>query len=218
MLTPTVKAAFILGCLLPAPTAVAQRANTAAVSGSVYGHAVGRDGQPAIGIGVTARPLDAVLGAILPHTTTDARGDFRLVVPWWDKYTVYADDEDAGYSSYTTGSFGQTVPLTVEITPDHREAGVTLTLPPKAGFLRVKLTNRTTGASIPTMSVSVLRDTAPPALAFTIGCSSTKTLLLPPDDDLLIRISSDGFREWDKGLHLRSGEQITLNVQLDPAH
>jgi hypothetical protein len=63
------------------------------------------------------------LGVALPHTTTNERGEYRFaILPWWGRYTVYADDEEAGYSSFSTGSSGQSQPTEVEITPDHREA------------------------------------------------------------------------------------------------
>jgi len=57
---------------------------------------------------------------------------------------VYAEDEEAGYSSSSTVDCGQIQPAEVEITPARRDAELKLTLPPKAAFLRVHLTNRRT--------------------------------------------------------------------------
>lgn len=211
-------------CLLLITTAVAQQQNTARPDGSIYGLAIAGDGQPAKGVGLEALPLGVALGTILPHTTTDDRGEYRFVdLPWWGRYTVYAEDEEAGYSSFSTGCYGQTQPPEVEITPARREAELRVNLPPKAAFLRVLLTNGRTGAPVSGMSITVMRDTNPPSLAFSMGCSSTKTVLIPPDNDLFIHITSDGFREWKesvgkgKMLHLKSGSQLTLHVELDPA-
>ena len=97
-----------------------------------------------------------------------------------------------------------------------------MNLPPKAEFLRVHRTNRKTGVPISGMSITVMRDTNPPSLAFSMSCFSTKTVLLPPDKNLIVHITSDGFREWKestgkgKMLHLTSGSQVNLGVELDP--
>ena len=116
-------------CLLLVRTAVGQYQQTERPHGSLYGVAVDRDGQPAKRVGLTAVPLGVPLGAILPHTTSDERGGFRFELPWWGKYTVYAEDEDAGYSSFSTGNSGQSQPPEVDITPEHPQAEVTVTLP-----------------------------------------------------------------------------------------
>jgi hypothetical protein len=71
--------------------------------GVIYGTVVDPDGQPAKDLGLTAHPLSVALGAILPYTKTDQNGKFRFVrIPWWGRYTVFADDEEAGYSESVT--------------------------------------------------------------------------------------------------------------------
>ena len=146
-----------------------------------------------------------------------------LYLPWCGRYTVYAGDEKAGYSSFSTGGYGQTQPPEIEITPARREAELRVNLPPKAAFLRVHLTNGRTGAPVSGLQIMVMHDTNPPSLAFSMSCFSTKTVLLPPDNNLLVHITSDGFREWKesvgqgKMLNLTSNSRLTLNVALDPA-
>jgi hypothetical protein len=55
--------------------------------------------------------------------TNDA-GEYRFPnIPWWGKYTVYAEDEDAGYSIFSTGA-GRSEPSEVELAPEHREAAL----------------------------------------------------------------------------------------------
>jgi hypothetical protein len=57
---------------------------------------------------------------------------------------------------------------------------------------------------------------------FTFSGYSKVAVLLPPDKDLLIHISSDGFAEWKesigkgKSLNLASGTTHRLDVQLEP--
>jgi hypothetical protein len=218
------KLEVIFACLLLVTTAVSQQQDAVRPDGSIYGVAITSDGQPAKRVGLTAVPLGVALGTVLPHTETDDRGEYRFAhLPWWGRYTVYAEDEEAGYSSFSSGGYGQTQPPETEITPARREAELKVNLPPKAAFLRVHLTNGRTGARVSGMKITVMHDTNPPSLAFSMSCFSTETVLLPPDNNLLIHITSDGFREWKESaakgrvLHLASNSQLTLDVELDPA-
>jgi hypothetical protein len=204
-------------------TAMAQQQNDARPNGVIFGIVIGQDGQPAKGIGLTAYPLGVALGAVLPHTTTNDAGEYRFdKLPWWGRYTVYAEDEDAGYSSFSTGT-GGSQPPEVEVTPEHREAEIKVYLPPKAGFLEIHLTNRRTGAVISGMRIAVMPMDKPASPLFTMSCYSTRVILIPPDKNLLLHVTSDGFREWDesigkgKPLHLASGTRLTLAVQLEPS-
>lgn len=216
-------AALTFACLLLVTTTTGQQQDTGRAHGSIHGFAVRSDGQPAKRTGLTAIPLGVALGTILPHATTDDLGHYRFDLPWWGKYTVYADDENAGYSSYSTGQYGQSQPPTLEITDGHPEGEMTVILPPRAAFFRVNLTNRITGRPISAMRISVLSP-SDPSLAFDMSCYSTKTVLMAPDKALSIHITSDGFREWNesvgrgKMLHLGSGEHLELNVALDPGN
>ena len=73
---------------------------------------------------------------MLPRTSTNEKGEYRFQnVPWWGRYTVYAEDEDKGYSSFSAGPLGDTNPPEVAITPEHREAELNVQLPPRAGFV-----------------------------------------------------------------------------------
>ena len=213
-----------IACLLMLTAALAQQDDSPRPKGTIYGIAIGQDGQPAKGIGVQAEPLGVPLAAALPRTTTNERGEYRFVnLPWWGRYTVCVEDEQAGYSTFSTGCIGQSQPPEVELTPEHPEAELRIHLPPKAGFLRVNLSNRKTGATIPAMGVVVTTSGSPPSLIFSMSCYSTKVVLLPPDKDVLLHVTSDGYREWTesvgrgKPLRLPSGTQVTLNVQLEPS-
>ena len=214
----------IVGFLLLAAVAGAQEPSTW-TNGTIYGTAYDTDGHPASQIPLTALPLGVALGTPLPATKTNENGEYRFArLPWWGRYTVYANDEDAGYSDFSTGQTGQTQPEEVEISPHHREGLLTVHLPPKAGFLRINLTNRRTGAAVPSMRVIVMRSTTPPALVSSSSGSSTQPILLPPDKDLLLHVVAEGFQEWHesvgggKAVRLTSGEKLTLDVQLEPSN
>src|ERR1700724_718813 len=143
------KAEFVFVGFLLLVTAVAEQYDEPPPKGAIYGIAIGQDGQPAKGIGLTASPLGVALAAVLPHTRTNDAGEYRFEnVPWWGRYTVYGDDENEGYSSFSTGPAGDSTPPEVELTPEHPEAELGVLLPPRAGFIQIHLTNQRTGAAI----------------------------------------------------------------------
>jgi hypothetical protein len=139
------------------------------------------------------------------------------------RYTVYAEDEQAGYSRISTGPTGNSQPAEVKITPERPEAEFRVNLPPKAGFLQIHLTNRRTGVDISGMQVAVMPMEHPESPLFTMSCHSNHVVLVPPDKNLLLHVTSDGFREWDesigrgKPLHLPTGTRLTLAVELEPS-
>jgi hypothetical protein len=219
------KANLIFATILLLATAVTQDRDQSPADGLVYGIAVDHDGRPAKGIGLTACPLGVGLGARLPRVTSNDRGEYRFEgLPWWGRYTVYGEDEDAGYSVFSSGTAGTGHPSEVEITREHPQVEFKVYLPPKAGFLQIHLTSRRTKAVISGMQIDVRSAEKPGSLLFSIGCYSIHIVLGPPDTDLLLHVTSNGFREWNESLgrgkpiHLASGTRLTLDVQLDPVH
>ncbi len=215
---------FVFVGFLVLATVAAQQHDGPRPNGVIYGVATGQDGRPVKGMGLTACPSGVALGAKLPHTKTNDTGEYRFEnLPWWGKYNVYAEDEDAGYSSFSTGPAGDSHPSEVEVTPENREAEFKVYLPPKAGFLQIHLTNRRTGVVVSGMRVAMMPMESPESPLFTMSCYSNHVILVPPNKNLLLHVTSDGFREWDesigrgKPLHLSSGTRVTLAVQLEPS-
>jgi hypothetical protein len=211
-------------CLLLLVTVAEAQDSGSRPNGTIYGIAYDSDGHPASQIKLTAVPVGVALATMLPETKTNAKGEYRFAgLPWWGRYTVYAEDGDAGYS-FITGNSGQSQPEEVDIAPAHPEGALTIHLPPKAGFLRINLTNHRTGAAVPSMMVIAMLPANPPALVFSISCGSTQPILLPPDKELLLHVVADGFQEWHesvgagKTVRLASGERLTLDVQLEPSN
>jgi hypothetical protein len=70
------------------------------------------------------------------------------------------------------------------------------------------------------VAVMAMENAASPL--FTTSCYSKRAVLVPPGKNLLIHVNSDGFREWDesvgrgKPVNLQSGENLTLDVSLEP--
>jgi hypothetical protein len=218
-----VKSALVWVGLFLLAAASAQRNDEPHPKGVIYGVAIGQDGQPAKRIGLTATPLGVPLSAVLPHTRSNDAGEYRFEnVPWWGRYTVYGDDESEGFSSFSTGPAGDSTPPEVELTPQHPEAELRVLLPPRAGFIQIHLTNQRTGAGISGMRVALMLPESPASPLFTMSCASNHVILIPPDKDIVLHISSDGFREWNESIgkgmpvHLASGARLRIDVQLEP--
>ena len=73
------------------------------------------------------------------------------------------------------------------------------------------------------MRVALMPMENPESPLFTMSCYSSHVILVPPDKNLLLHVTSDGFHEWyesvgrGKPLHMASGTRLTLEVQLEPS-
>jgi TonB family protein len=201
--------------------ALAQQRNDARPKGIIYGVAIGQDGQPAKGIGLVAFHQGVALGATLPYARTNQAGEYRFENLDFGRYTVDADDENAGYSVFSTGG-GAGHPPEVELAAEHPEAELRVYLPPKAGFLQIHLTNRKTRAGISAMRIALMLAENPVSQFFSTSCYSNHVILIPPEKHLLLHVTSDGFQEWEqstgmgKPIYLPSGARLTLDVKLEP--
>lgn len=115
-----------VGSLLLA-TAAAQQHDKPYPKGVIYGIAIGLDGRPGKGLGLTAIPLGVPLGTMLPHVKSNDKGEYRFEsLPWWGRYTVYAEDEDAGYSHFSAGPAIATL-RQLRLRPNTRKRNLTST-------------------------------------------------------------------------------------------
>jgi hypothetical protein len=214
---------LILAGILSVTPAVAQNQGGSPNIGVIYGTVTALDGLPAKGLILNAEPLGVALGMALPWTKTDDTGAFRFEHLSLGRYTVFAVDEEEGYSLFSTG-VGGVHPPEVELTTDHSEAEFDLRLPPKAGFLLFHLTNQSSGASISGVEVTVMLAGNSPKFIFGGGFPSSQAILVPSDQDLLLHVKSWGFREWDKSvgkgkpLRIAPGNRLALDVKLEPAN
>jgi hypothetical protein len=211
-----IKTVFFLLIVLTTSAAPAQQDEQPQRIGVIYGTLIGRDGHPVPALRVTAFPVGVGIAGKLPVVKTDSDGKYRFEKLKLGRYTVYAHDEEAGYPDYSSSFYlGDTRTPEVELTVEHPEAELRVELPPKAGFLQIHLTDRNTGTEIRTMRAKLaLADN--PNLWISTSCYSSQVLLLPPDKDVQLHLTSDGFGAWDRSIHLRSEERLTSNVQLEP--
>jgi 5-hydroxyisourate hydrolase-like protein (transthyretin family) len=215
-------APLLFGLVFLAATGIPQEGYQDA-PGLIFGHVVDQNGQPAKGVELEAMPLGVVLATVLPRSRTDENGNYRIAAPWWGRYTVYAEDPDAGYSQLATYRVGPNGPAEVTISRDHPQAEFNFQLPPKAGFLHFHLTDQTTGRPIHGIEVTVLLKEQPPRPVYSSGTSADKPFLVPSDRDILIHVTSWGYKEWNqsagagKAIRLSPGAELTLDVSLEPA-
>src|SRR5258708_38039526 len=108
-----------VGFLLLA-TAVAQQHDKPHPKGVIYGIAIGQDGQPAKGIGLTACPLGDPPGAKVPHAKATDKGEHRFEsLPRGGRDPAYAEHEDTAESSFSTRPARDTPPSADGISPGH---------------------------------------------------------------------------------------------------
>ena len=165
---------------------------------------------------------------VLPRTETDQRGEYRFEHACPCRYTVLAEDEKAGYpyaSPYLNMFlYGRRI-AEVKITAKKPEAELCVNLPPKPGHLQLRLINSQTKARIVKACVKLRiskRRWIETRCDDSIPCDAKPHFLIPPDQDVLLHVTSDGFREWHESagrgklIHVASGNVVTLDVELDP--
>ena len=219
------KMLLLFGGLACLSSAAAQNQDQSPYKGVIYGTVLTQDGTPAKGLMLNAQPLGVTLAMALPWAKTNDAGAYRFEHLQWGRYTVFGEDKEAGYSMFSTGAGGAAGhPPEVELTAEHPEAEFTVHLPPSAGFVLFHLTNRSTGAPISGVEVTVMSGDAAPKLIYSGGFSLPAPILVPSDRDLLLHVTSWGFQEWEgsvgtgKYIRIAPGNRLTLNVQLQPSN
>jgi hypothetical protein len=74
------------------------------------------------------------------------------------------------------------------------------------------------------MQVAVMSVENPESPLLTMSCYSTHVILIPPEKNVLLHVTSDGFREWNesigtgKTIRLPSGTRLSLAIGLEPSN
>jgi hypothetical protein len=226
---------FLITLLLLTVSAFGQRSNP--TTGSIHGVVTDEAGQPANEVQIAAVwicqnsqgcPLS------MGHAITNSTGEFGFSSLGLGKWEVFVDDREAGYVGFGADLSPPGMSEKAEITSEHPDAEVHISLPPKAGFMDIHLTDKMTGTAIPMVSVRLALAEHPDQQLFkqTINqslCGSAHfahfgcSFLVPPDTAVLVHVWADGYREWNetaggagKALRLRSGDHAKWDIQLEP--
>jgi hypothetical protein len=205
-------------------TAVAASANITdpKCNGVVHGVALNEDSQPVPRVGLMLLPLGVDLAYVLPTTTTNEAGLYRFENVCPGRFTVVVEDERAGYPSYVWAAYflSETKLQEVVLVPGGAEVELPVPVPPKAGVLDLRVRNRRTGDEITNVQV-ILKPQHSNHDWITFN-SDAGMLLVPSNTDLLLRLKSDGFRQWkeaaNKGtpIRLQPSAHLTVEAELEP--
>ena len=165
----------------------------------------------------------SVVNANSAHTscgsqTADTQGHFDIIVPL-ETNRVFAENPQAGYQRPNNPmQEGVHVKLS-EVEP---VAHVEIKVGPRPAELTLTVTDRATGKPVDSFIVRWIRiDDGP----ITATDSRKSRVFVPPDVDLLLTVQAAGYERWFYSdvsapsrpiLHLASGEQKTISVELDP--
>jgi carboxypeptidase family protein len=195
--------------------------------GVIHGTVFDLRGQPVKGVHVTAWPLGVGLGAMLPTLRTDQSGEYRFEHVCPGRYAVIADDEAVAYRSASpmTNEFLYGSPVEeVRINANHARAELPVYLPPRPGFMVVRIIDEDTKQEVQkcTVTLEVPGQHGEPELSSMFESAEQNHVIeVPPDKDVVVHITADGFHEWSESIgagkvvHVQSGERATLEAELD---
>jgi hypothetical protein len=195
-------------------------------SGSICGTVLDENGQSARNVLITAVYMGAHSGPY-PATRSDDSGHYCLVnVPYGDNVPA-ADDPKHGYPnpqySFYAGDISKSDPNGVaHLTAEHPRATIDIRIPYKAAFLTLHLTDAITGKPQTNLFYKLSVQTNPQRGYISGSRYAADPLLLPPNENVLLKASAPGYREWPYDnspgyvLNLLPGEHKTIEVQLQP--
>jgi hypothetical protein len=199
-----------------------------AKTGSIDGTVLYEDGRPTKGATVYASPLGRPIIGIIPHADTDETGYFRIAIPssWFGRFAVAAKKEDEDYPDMSTQFYSDGKFETITLTSGHPTQTVAIHLGPKAGVLVGTVAEALSNTPL-SPCVEFRRASEPNN--FLSGSGLVKPqykLLIPPNTDILVNISLDGYKTWyypgtlDRAaatpVRLGPGEIRTLDIRLEP--
>jgi hypothetical protein len=185
----------------------------AQMKGTISATVIDQTGQPLVGARVAMVPADAtgLMGA-LPECLTDDRGVCSLNLRF-GKYHVTAKKVAEGYPDLTIRFYGHGQwPATAEITPEAPAASVTVDLGPKAASLVLHPVDDDSGDNIKHLTVTLHPANDPHEFISSSLAGPNPTILVPPDEDVLVTVSADGYQPWHLEEHSELSSRGVLNL------
>lgn len=204
---------FILGLFLSGSSTLAQG------EGSIGGIVVDEEGISVSGAKVNANPMNGrPMGTLIRYVETDREGHFLIDRLEWGSYGVFAMKEESGYPNMRALLYSNGNLYTATIAPSAPIADVRIQLGPKAGVIIGSITNVMNGAPL-NAAFKLVRSASPDEWLSTSAPPDYR-ILVPSSTDVLLEVAAPGFRTWTPGhpLHLESGAEMRLDIQLEPSH
>jgi Carboxypeptidase regulatory-like domain len=213
----------MVACCILATMCIAQESG--APNGVITGTVVGEDGLPLAGAQVHAE-MDGTgpVGGILRYVKTDISGTFKIDQLALRTYYVIAGKEEDGYPDISFFYFYDRMFPKVSLTTAEPSKDVVLRLRRAAavsGTVRDAKTGKPIGASFNLTVWETHR------MFYSTSQGSDFRVLIPAAKDIGLEAFADGYKSWSYSdpsapnrpipLHLRSAEEIHLDVRLEPA-
>jgi hypothetical protein len=199
---------------------VTAHAKITSQQGSICGVFQDENGLPAADTWMTAIYIGSHSGPF-SGSKTDADGRYCITGLSLGEYAVSADDEKKGYPLLNIQFFTQrSREPRVTLTTDVPNAHIDGRIPFKAGFLSLVLMDSEAGKPIASMSVNLSVRSDPDHRWMHINTISDRILLIPPNEDVYVTVTSPGFSTWpddgSKGalLNFLPGQRQTLRISL----
>jgi hypothetical protein len=193
-------------------------------TGTAHVRVIDRSGAPIRHATVIFIPRDMKLrSGAFPQCITADDGECTQEHLMLAEYSVSASKDDDGYPEIVGWEHMPGLePVQIQLTEREPTADALLTLAQKGGRLVIHATDAVTGVDIPSFSVLV-SDSAHPSDNLSTGNEPGKGLLLPSDEDLVVRVLAPDYAIWKLSaagagtgplLRLRSGETVNLEARL----
>lgn len=194
-------------------------------TGAIGGIVLTAGGHPLAGAAVDADRIDGGAKALpIRYVETDKNGRFLIDKLDWGVYAVHAKKEEDEYPDTRWSFYSKASPPKVRLTPQSRTQQVTIALGPKAGVIAGAISDAATGGPL-NASFRMWRARDPDNFFGTSAKSQYRTLV-PANVEVGIEVSAPGYEDWyypgvgdaskAGSVVLRSGEEMTIDVRLQP--
>jgi hypothetical protein len=210
---------FLTRCLIAG--LLVSQGHAASASATISVHVRDESGKPIDGatVWMEEQGLGIQVNAI-PSCVTDSAGNCSYEHFDPGKYRVSAKKESVGYPNLAFPLYGHDKKLPiVELTGSESKAQVSLTLGPKAGVLIAVVSDAVSGVPVNKVLVT-MRLASYPKNDLQTSLDSDSSILVPPNEPVLIEIQADGYTPWtlpgQQHIRLHSGEIKHIQVSLQP--
>jgi Carboxypeptidase regulatory-like domain len=215
------RAAFLLIAVIFAPATASLAQQPLSTTGLIRGTVRDDQNQPLDGATVTLDLMDDLPSQrSVPTAKTDGQGNFVIDHLRWGKYRIFVGKEEAGYPDTRYHLYSGGVYPTAEISPEHPEASVVLSVGPKAGALAVVVLDASTGQPIDASLLGGSMWIWSEGYDHRMGGSiiHENRLLIPPFVAVGVEIGADGYKpeRYPEKIVLPPSGEMTIKVNLWP--